>query len=145
MCKNLLPPGINNVEKVQVKGVDTAWTVWGQCEDNDDRGHLQWGHEEAGDKWTQYCTILGTGAGAGAPVQCRGSHSHSHLHNSLLSREHQVIMDIKEGIADFLLLSRSRGRGTGEGRWSPSAVFHRSIVWEQLTTSNEDSATKELH
>ena len=63
-----------------------------------------------------------------------------HLRNSLLSREHQVMMDIKEGM-ELISCCCQDPEAEGperEGRWSlvtapsftisPSAVFHRSIV-----------------
>ena len=63
----------------------------------------------------------------------------SYTHNSLLSREHQVMMDIKEGM-ELISCCCQDPEAEGperEGRWSlvtaPSftispAVFHRSIV-----------------
>ena len=83
--------------------------------------------------WTQYRTTLGTGA-------VKGIHLTLHLRNSLLSREHQVMMDIKEGM-ELISCCCQDPEAEGperEGRWSlvtapsssisPSAVFHRSIV-----------------
>ena len=63
----------DNIEKVQVKGVDTAWTAWGQCEVRTVMtGDIY--NEEAGDKWT-----LDTGhntAQHSAQVQWREYTSH---------------------------------------------------------------------
>ena len=98
-------------------------------------------NEEAGDKWT-----LDTGHNTAqhsaqvlANVYSKGIHLTLHLRNSLLSREHQVMIYIKEGM-ELISCCCQDPEAEGperEGRWSlvtaPSftispAVFHPSIV-----------------
>ena len=159
MCKYLWPPGTTlrrcrwRVWTLRGQREDSA--VWG--EDSDDRGHLQWGGRGTSGHWTLDTILHNTRHRCWQMCTVKGIHLTTlHLRNSLLSREHQVMMDIKEGM-ELISCCCQDPEAEGperEGRWSlvtaPSftispAVFHRSIVWEQLTTSNEDSATKELH